>query len=82
MNKQTKSLVLNYYKKFLRLSNTIQWYNYRDFSKRKLKYDFSKIYSSDKVDSNLEQKLKDEYEKFQRIIIVQNLYSGQENIEK
>lgn len=45
MNEVEKRLILSYYRNFLKLSKKINWYNYREYSFRKIQHDFrSNIY--------------------------------------
>ena len=61
------------YRRFLKLAETLNSYNYREYFIRKIQYDYR---NTKNYDVN-EQKLK--FEELTRIIFVQNLYSDGRN---
>lgn len=71
MNQSQK--VLKEYKNFLKLAHNINAYNIRLHTLRKLRYDFQNILKKKEFNEELFQKLKSEYDKLNRIVLVQNI---------
>ena len=62
-----KNQILLYYRKYLKLATQFKSYNYQDYALRKIRFDF------ETKKSNLEVISKN-YEKLNRIVLIQNLY--------
>ncbi len=70
---QSKRL-LREYKNFLKLAHNINNYNIRTHTLRKLRYDFTNyLKDQDKVNELLFAKLKNDYERLNRIALIQNI---------
>jgi len=71
MNQSQK--VLKEFKKFLKLAHNINAYNIRTHALRKLRYDFENILKKKDFNEELFNNLKLDYDKLNRIVLVQNI---------
>jgi len=65
--------ILKEYKKFLKLAHEIHPYNIRMHTLRKLRYDFQNHLNNKNTIEDLFTKFKYDYEKLNRIVLIQNI---------
>ncbi len=70
---QSAQKVLKEYKKFLKVAHNINSYNIRMHALRKLRYDFQNILKNKDFNDELFHKLKLDFDKLNRIALVQNI---------
>lgn len=71
-----KTRLANEFKKFMKLAEGINSYNLREHALRKLKYDFNNYekIEEEKLNEEVFTKIQQEYEKLDRIRLMQNMY--------
>lgn len=65
--------ILKEYKKFLKLAHQIHPYNIRMHALRKMRYDFQNHLNNKNINEDLFTKFKYDYEKLNRIVLIQNI---------
>jgi len=75
-----KIRLANEFKKFMKLAEGINSYNLREHAIRKLKYDFDKYEKIEdgKLNEEFFSKIENDYQKLDRIKLMQNLYVAHE----
>jgi len=73
MNQSQK--LLREYKNFLKLAHNIHPYNIRMHTLRKLRYDFTNyLKNKDNINEDLFSKLSSDFERLNRIVLIQNIH--------